>query len=84
MTNRQYSHQWYQQHANIVQHYVNFDVCRSLAVCAHSFHSRTKREKVEHIEAQKLIIKILTKYSGKELKMTKKVHQISGKTVEKW
>ena len=29
--------------------YVRYDVCRSFVVCAHSFHSRTKREKVEHI-----------------------------------
>ena len=64
MTNQQYSHQRYQQHANKVPRCVCYDVCTSLAVCAHSFHSTTKREKVEHIEAQKLMSILLFELSS--------------------
>ena len=44
-TNQQNLHQWPQQHANIIQCCVGFDVCTSFVVCAHSFHTTSKTEK---------------------------------------
>ena len=44
-TNQRNLHQRHQQHANITQRCVGFDVCTSFVVCAHSFHTTSKTEK---------------------------------------
>ena len=44
-TNQQNLHQRPQQHAAVIQCCVGFDVCTSLVVCAHTFHTTSKTEK---------------------------------------
>ena len=56
MTNQRNLHQWHQQHANIPEHCVSFDVCTSFVVCTHSFHATSKREKAEHIDGKTVYI----------------------------
>ena len=52
MTNQQNSYQWHQQHANILYRCVSFNVCTSFVACTRSFHSTSKREKLEHIDGK--------------------------------